>query len=68
MKKKIPSMHHPSKMVHWWVLVHSGLFFQVFYYITPFMTKLRVVVSVVCVNDLGLTLCVNVEYESCKCK
>ncbi len=42
------------------VLVHSGLFFQVFFiYITPFMTKLRVMVRVVCVN---------VEYETCKCK
>jgi hypothetical protein len=23
-EKRILSMHHPSRLVHWWVLVHSG--------------------------------------------
>jgi hypothetical protein len=23
-KKVHPSVHHPSTLVHWWVLVHSG--------------------------------------------
>jgi hypothetical protein len=23
-EKRILSMHHPSTLVHWWVLVHSG--------------------------------------------
>jgi hypothetical protein len=26
MKKVHPSMHHPSRLVHWWVLVPSGHF------------------------------------------
>jgi hypothetical protein len=46
-------------------------FFSSFFSITSFMTNFRVMVSVVCVNDLVLTLCVNVsvnvEYETCKC-
>jgi hypothetical protein len=24
-EKRILSVHHPSTLVHWWVLVHSGL-------------------------------------------
>ncbi len=29
-EKRILSVHHPSMLVHWWVLVHSGpLFFKI---------------------------------------